>query len=93
MSIFEALMLISFGAAWPVSIVKSWKSRTTKGKSLFFLFIVEFGYVAGITHKILYSRDIVIVFYILNFLMVMIDAILYFRNRRIDILKKENGIC
>ena len=87
MSIFEALMLISFGAAWPVSIAKSWKSRTTKGKSLFFMVIVELGYIAGITHKILYSMDIVIIFYILNFTMVFIDLMLYFRNRRLDTLK------
>ena len=79
-------MLISFGAAWPVAIVKSWKSKTTKGKSLFFMLIVELGYIAGIIHKTLYSRDIVIIFYIVNFAMVLLDILLYFRNKRIDSL-------
>jgi len=82
-------MLISFGAAWPVSIVKSWKSKTTKGKSLFFMFIIELGYIAGIAHKIIYSMDIVIIFYILNFTMVFVDLLLFFRNRRMDMLKQS----
>lgn len=84
MSIFEVGMLVCFGMAWPTSILKSWRSRTTKGKSLFFLLIVLIGYACGILHKILYSMDFVIFFYILNFLMVTIDAAIYFRNRRIE---------
>jgi hypothetical protein len=80
MSIFEAVMLICFGVAWPVSIYKSWKSRTCAGKSVIFLYIVAIGYAAGITHKILYSPDWVIALYILNGLMVIIDILLYYRN-------------
>jgi hypothetical protein len=80
MSIFEAVMLICFGVAWPVSIYKSWKSRTCAGKSVVFLYIVVVGYTAGITHKILYSPDWVIALYILNGLMVIIDILLYYRN-------------
>ena len=81
-------MITAFGAAWPVAIVKSWKSKTTKGKSLLFLFIVELGYIAGIIHKALYSRDIVIIFYIVNFAMVVFDTALYFRNKKLDSLNK-----
>ena len=51
-SIYEAIMLICFGAAWPFSIVRSWRSRTSKGKSIFFLCVVEVGYAAGIMNKI-----------------------------------------
>jgi hypothetical protein len=80
MSIFEAVMLICFGVAWPVSIHKSWKSRSCKGKSVVFLYIVVVGYAAGITHKILYSPDWVIILYVLNGLMVIIDILLYYRN-------------
>ncbi len=80
MSIFEAVMMICFGAAWPVSIYKSWVSRTCTGKSIIFLYIVLVGYAAGLTHKLLYSRDWVIVLYILNGLMVLIDILLYYRN-------------
>lgn len=51
MSIFEAIMLICFGTAWPFSIYKSWKSRACAGKSVIFLYIVLVGYAAGITHN------------------------------------------
>ena len=63
MSIFEATMLICFGAAWPMNIAKSLRMKSTKGKSLSFLLTIELGYVAGITHKILYSQDIVLILY------------------------------
>jgi hypothetical protein len=83
MSVFEAVMMICFGAAWPVSIYKSWTSRTCAGKSIIFLYIVLVGYAAGLTHKLLYSRDWVIILYILNGLMVIIDILLYYRNLRL----------
>ena len=76
MSIFEAVMLLCFGAAWPMNIAKS-----TQGKSLPFLLTIAVGYVAGITHKILYSQDIVLVLYIVNLLMVGTDMTLYFIYR------------
>ncbi|HEY5584320.1 MAG TPA: hypothetical protein VIK78_07505 [Ruminiclostridium sp.] len=84
MSIFEALMLLSFGAAWPAQIYKSYTSRKNAGKSLAFLYIVIFGYLCGLTHKILYSRDIVMVLYIINLVMVSIDICLYYRNKAIE---------
>ncbi|MDR3164685.1 MAG: hypothetical protein LBU13_03825 [Synergistaceae bacterium] len=46
----ETVMLLCFGAAWPASILKSWRSRTARGKSLFFLLIILTGYAAGITN-------------------------------------------
>ncbi len=84
MSVFEIAMLICFGFAWPFSIAKSWKSRSTKGKSAVFLFVVLAGYAAGIIHKILYSRDIVIAFYALNSCLVAADITIFFRNRMIE---------
>ena len=80
MSIFEIIMLICFGAAWPASIYKSWRSRQTAGKSVLFLFLVLIGYAGGVTHKYLYSYDGVIYLYIANFLMVATDILLYWRN-------------
>ena len=80
MSIFEMGMMIAFGFAWPFSIYKSFKSKSTKGKSIHFLLIVVFGYVCGLIHKILYNPDIVIVFYALNALMVAVDSLLYLKN-------------
>ncbi len=84
MSLFEAGMLLCFGAAWPTSIVKSLKSRSTQGKSVTFLFIVLVGYVFGIIHKILYSMDIVLIFYIINLIMVSTDTLIYFRNKKLE---------
>lgn len=80
MSIFEMIMLVCFGSAWPFSIYKSYTSRQNGGKSVFFLFIIFGGYISGVIHKLKYSSDPVIFFYIMNASMVAIDIILYFRN-------------
>ena len=77
-------MLVCFGAAWPLNIYKSAVSRTTAGKSVLFLFVINVGYIAGMLHKVFYSFDGVIFLYGLNFLMVSVDIVLYFRNRRIE---------
>jgi hypothetical protein len=82
MSIFEAIMLLCFGAAWPFSIYKSYTSRSVQGKSAFFLVIVLLGYVAGMLHKIIYQYDMVFYLYLLNFIMVSTDFLLYLRNSR-----------
>ena len=81
MSVFEIIMLVCFGSAWPLSIYKSLRSREIAGKSLPFLVVILGGYAAGTLHKIFYSMDFVIVLYVLNFVMVLTDILLYFRNR------------
>ena len=84
-TIFEMIMLICFGLSWPISIHKSWKSRTTKGKSLTFEVFILIGYLAGIMGKILANNiTYVVIFYAINSLMVSFDICLYFRNRKID---------
>ena len=81
-------MIILFGASWPVSLAKSWKSRTNKGKSILFLCLIWLGYICGISGKMLTNNvNYVLVFYIINLCMVSADIVLYFRNRRI--MKKE----
>ena len=90
--LLEIIMIVAFGASWPFNVVKSYRARTAKGKSLFFLCLILFGYVAGITSKFLneaYMADFaskwyVLFFYVLNFVMVFADLILYFRNRALD---------
>jgi hypothetical protein len=83
--LLEAFMIISFGISWPTNIIKSYKSRTEKGKSLLFLIFIIFGYICGIIAKIFSgSLNYVFVFYIINLIMVSIDMALYFRNRRLD---------
>ena len=86
--IFEAVMVICFGLSWPISVYKSWKSRTAKGKSLFFEVFIFIGYVSGIIGKI-YTGKItyVFAFYIVNIFMVSIDLCLYLRNSRLDRLR------
>ena len=83
MSPFEIIMQLCFGAAWPFSIYKSYKSRKNTGKSIVFLYVVVAGYIAGILHKIIYSYDPVIFLYALNSIMVTVDILLYYRNKKI----------
>lgn len=86
--LFEVFMVVSFGVSWPMSILKSLKAKTAKGKSLFFLFMILFGYACGITSKLLSGKiNYVIAFYILNFIMVSIDLMLYFKNRQLDLTR------
>ena len=81
----EAAMVICFGISWPLSIYKSFKARTTKGKSIIFLCFILLGYALGIANKIVHQDiNYVIGFYSLNFLMVFVDILLYFRNKGID---------
>lgn len=90
--LFEIAMIVSFGASWPINVVKSYKARNTKGKSIAFVFLILFGYGAGIISKLIdsgYMEQIgtkwyVLFFYVLNFLMVGLDALLYIRNRHIE---------
>jgi hypothetical protein len=91
MGIFEALMLIAFGSAWPVSIVKSFKARSNKGKSLVFLVIVLFGYLCGIVHKVLNDLNWVVVCYIVNACLVSTDIAVWFRNRKIEKSAPQNA--
>lgn len=84
MSLFEVIMLICFGAAWPLSIYKSYTSRSTEGKSVSFLIVILIGYVAGILHKILNQYDPVVYLYLLNLIMVAADLLIYLRNSRIS---------
>jgi len=88
LSIFEIVMLLCFGAAWPFSIYQSFTSKQIGGKSIQFLFTILVGYVSGVIHKLLYHRDIVIYLYILNGLMVLTDILIYYRNKRLLVRQK-----
>lgn len=94
--ILEVIMIVSFGASWPLNVIKSYKARTTKGKSLAFLCLILFGYVAGIISKLINQSYMatfeqkwyVLFFYVLNFIMVATDLCIYIRNHKLD---KENS--
>ena len=85
--ILEIVMIVSFGASWPLNVMKSWRARTTKGKSLPFLLLVIFGYIAGICSKLVNlaaCKWYVLFFYCLNLVMVGTDLVIYIRNYRLD---------
>ena len=96
--IFEIIMILSFGASWPMNVIKSYKARSTKGKSISFLCLIFFGYVAGIISKFtneaymasFSSKWYVLVFYFINILMVSADICLYVRNKKLDKLLEAN---
>lgn len=98
--LFEALTIFCFGLSWPISIRKSYISRTAKGKSLFFEIFLLIGYAFGIARKTIQvvalgepksettlGTVIFILsffFYVLNFIEISIDVALYFRNVKLD---------
>ncbi len=95
--ILEVIMIVSFGASWPLNVIKSYKARTTKGKSLAFLCLIFFGYIAGIISKLINesymaaiaSKWYVLFFYVLNLVMVGADLCLYIRNKKLDKKNQE----
>ena len=90
--LLEIIMIVSFGASWPLNVIKSYKARTTKGKSLGFLCLIFFGYIAGIASKFMNEAYMaqfgekwyVLFFYCLNLIMVGTDLCIYWRNYRLD---------
>ena len=93
MDLLEALTIFCFGLSWPLSIRKSWVSRTAKGKSLFFQLFLLVGYAVGIIRKVIqtvwlngsgFIFFLSFIFYVLNFIMIFIDILLYFRNTKLD---------
>ena len=103
--LLEALMIFCFGLSWPISIRKSWTSRTAKGKSLFFEIFLLVGYIFGIVRKVILFANAVSAgqsegflfylswfFYVLNFIEISIDVALYFRNVKLD-KERESGLA
>ena len=92
--ILEAAMLILFGVSWPFNLLKSIKTKSTKGKSLLFLILIDLGYMAGITSKFFSTTFVwetdwwIFAIYVFNFTFVSADLIMYFINK-----SKENKIA
>ena len=91
-TLFETIMIVCFGLSWPLSVYKSWKSRTAKGKSLQFEIFIWIGYIFGIAKNfIMYANGssswiffLGWAFYFLNFIEITVDMALYFRNVKLD---------
>ena len=85
--VLEAIMIILFGISWPFNLLKSNKSKTTKGKSLLFLILIDLGYIAGITSKFFSTTFVwetdwwIFMIYVINFTFVTADLIVYFINK------------
>ena len=96
--LFEIIMILAFGASWPMNVVKSYKARSAKGKSISFLILIFAGYVAGIASKFMNEAYMasfaqkwyVLVFYFINIFMVSADILLYIRNKKLDKIAEEN---
>lgn len=92
----EIGMLVAFGFSWSFNIAKSWHSRTAKGKSVLFEYIVLFGYFVGLLGKIITAHRSGVLpwstwFYIADIVMVSIDVVLYFRNTALDRQREKNS--
>lgn len=92
-NLFEAFTIFCFGLSWPISIRKSYVSRTAKGKSLFFEVFLIIGYAFGIARKFIqlsclgedgFLFYLSFFFYVLNFIEIAVDIALYFRNKHLD---------
>lgn len=99
-SIFEAGMLICFGCSWPISLYKSIKAGTAKGKSIIFTVIIMLGYVSALIGKIITSVETkealpyTFYLYILNLVIVSCDFVATLFNMRKDkmrALEAENA--
>lgn len=92
-AILEMIMLICFGASWPVNISKLIRSKSTKGASILFYFLIWLGYIAGIISKLFtivsYNgpwyeavKWYVLLIYIINLIMLTTGITVWFCLRR-----------
>ena len=83
MQIFEFIMLACFGLSWPISVYKSIKSKSTQGKSIVFIVAIIIGYISGIIGKIINDQlTYVLIIYCFNLIVVSVDLVLFFINRK-----------
>ena len=79
--LLEIIMLLCFGASWPINAVKAYRARTTKGTSLLFLLLIFVGYIAGILSKLtnrsymdsISTKWYVLMFYVINLISLIIN--------------------
>lgn len=75
-------MLLCFGLSWPVSLVKSLRAKSAKSTSLAFMCLILFGYLAGITAKVMtVGASYVFFVYLFNIAMVVANLAVTLHNR------------
>lgn len=88
--ILEAAMLVCFGLSWPMNAYKSYLAKTAKGTSWQFMALITFGYLAGISAKVVSGNfNWVFAVYLVNIACVGANWLVYLRNRRIDALEED----
>lgn len=77
-NMYEAVMLICFGASWPLALLKTIRVKNPTGKSLLFMYLILIGYISGILNKLpgIGHYDHVLWLYVLNMLMVTADLVM-----------------
>lgn len=84
-SILETVMLVCFGFSWPMNLIKAYKAKTAQSTSLPFILLIITGYIAGIGAKIITGQiNYVLVAYLLNLAIVLLNLVVYFRNVSLD---------
>ena len=85
--IFEAGMLVCFGFAWPLDILRTLRTRRVEGKSVAFMGLILLGYLSGLAAKFLRAGgtgawpETVTLLYTLNAALVAVDIALVLRFR------------
>ena len=83
--ILEAAMMASFGLSWPMNALKSWRAGTAVATSLPFLSLITGGYCLGIAGKVISGAiNWVLIVYVINLALLIVNLAIYFRNRRLD---------
>ena len=91
-AIFETIMLVCFGLSWPMNLMKAYKAGTARGTSLWFILLIITGYIAGISAKLITGQiNYVLIAYLLNLAIVLLNLVVYFRNVSLDKKSEKNA--
>ena len=89
-AVLEAIMMLCFGLSWPINAIKAWRARTAKATSPAFLALITFGYMAGIAAKFVgHNVNWVLGVYVFNLMALIVNDLIYLRNRRIDVKRGD----
>ena len=86
-NVLDAAMMVCFGLSWPFAIAKLVRARKVHGMSLWFLVLVNIGYLAGIAGKFVRAHEThtwpswPTVIYATNAALVAVVIVLYLRFR------------
>lgn len=89
-NLLETIMIVSFGVSWPISIYKTYKAKTSAGKSPLFISMIIFGYICGIISKIIADNyNLAFYFYWINLATTSADLALnlYYRKKEKNAVK------